>query len=63
MQHVFEYIIDHQIGDNEYGEGIIRVHEYYITESSRMNKVAKKILLDRKISINAVENFQLRKIR
>lgn len=62
MQHVFEYIIDHNI-EFEDETKLVRDHEYYITESSRLNKVAKRILQDRKITINNVENFQLRKIR
>lgn len=63
MQHVFEYIIDHHVYGEENEDNLVRAHEYYVTQSSRMNKVAKKILSDKKISMNNVESFQLRKIR
>ena len=62
MQHVFEFILDHNV-ETEEGSSINRVHEYYITQSSRKTKVAKKILKEKGITINNVENFQLRKIR
>jgi len=62
MQHIFEYIIDHEVQIEE-DTMPNRIHEYYVTESSRPSKVAKKILKDRQISINTVQNFQLRKIR
>ena len=62
MQHVYEYIIDHEVSsDKESME--FREHDFYVTQSSRFSKVAKRILADKKITINNVKNFQLRKIR
>jgi hypothetical protein len=63
MQHVFEFVIDHRMDMGEEQQSVVRTHEFYITESSRMNKVAKKILQEKNITINNVDNFQLRKVR
>jgi hypothetical protein len=66
MQHVFEYFLK----EKESGQV---VHDYYVTQSSRYGKVAKRLLADinrlRKASglpeygEDDLEDFQIRKWR
>lgn len=66
MQHVYEYILVHDIEEyNDEGteHKTATDHQYYVTQSSRYSKVAKRILEDKNITTNNVKSFQLRKIR
>jgi hypothetical protein len=60
MQHVFEYIIMYNVDEEEKPR---MEHELFITDSSRMSKVAKQILKKHNLNINSLTNFQLRKLR
>lgn len=66
MQHVFEFIIkvnteEHNDEGTEYGTQTI--HNFHVTQTSRMSKAATQIVKKLKINRNQLESFQLRRLR